>query len=261
MILDAFKYIISKKFVPYASKTLPYSLIAFILIIKLNTTAALAQEATTEKGLIINSHPPGATVYIESEVIGKTPCTFPYNLTGKYKFWAEKKGYDRKSRTYEFPRESNKPILFDLSPKNRTKAVLRSFVIPGWGQNYTEQKWKSRIFFSLQIASLVSLGLSHLNYEDKLDKYRSQLANYKTASKSFMQEAPAWEKMVDAHSKLERIDKARQVLLISSAAIYGANLLDAIFNFPRDLRQIEIVGSPISNNNNSQLGIKLSFVF
>ncbi len=229
-----------------------------IILVLFKISVALPAEKS-KKGIVINSKPQGATVYIENEVIGKTPCVFPYELEGKYKFWAEKKGYNRRSRTYTFPQQNDDPISFTLDPKNRARAVIRSLVVPGWGQSYTEQKWKSRVFFGLQVCSLVSLGISQIDYKSKLDEYNHQVKNYRIVSKSYELEKPAWQKVKNAQSNLDKANKIRQVIAISSLTIYAVNLLDAIFDFPQDLRQIEIIGSPLSMNNNSSLGIKLSF--
>lgn len=223
---------------------------AFLLIATLffSNSATTQEMANINDGFFINSQPEGATIHIEGEVIGKTPCWFPYNITGKYRLKAEKSGYEKWSKIIDFGNEIQDSIALTLAPKKHARAFSRSLLIPGWGQNYSEQKVKSKVFLTLQLTSLLSLGVTHLYYENCIDEYDTQVNEYNLARKSFTLESKAWKDVTSAHSRLENAFKYRKIALYTTIGIYALNVLDALFFFPKNLRGIDIYGQPISHS-------------
>jgi hypothetical protein len=215
------------------------------IFISLTPAPAGAQSGQENaKGFQIESRPSGATVTIEGEIIGKTPCSFPYQLSGRYRLYAEKRGYETVSRDIDFGARKIETITFMLSPKTRKMAIVRSLFITGWGQNYTEQKLKSRIFLALQGSCLVSLGISHARCLRYKDTYESQLQSYSSASLQLDREPAAWQKLRASHDRWNEADRWRNAMLYAAAGVHALNLLDAIFTFPKKLRQIEILAAP-----------------
>ena len=217
----------------------------------------------TKKGFFINSLPQGATVHIEGEMIGKTPCLFPYDLSGKYRLSAEKRGYENWSEVYNFGKGPIDTIFFALRPKNRFRAMLHSVEMPGWGQRYSERHFKGKLFLTIQTTALVSLGLAQINYNKRLNEYNDWQEKYKLASRSFVAEKKAWKELSQAHARLSDASDYRQIMVYSAAAVYVLNVLDALFLYRSNLRQIEIVGTPLSSRSADSFAamIKISCQF
>ena len=213
-------------------------IVASILI----SSHSYAQNKTLNGGFLINSKPQGATVYIEGEMVGKTPCQFPYRLNDKYRLTAEIKGYEKFSRMIEFNRVENESISIPLVPKKKMKAVLRSFILPGWGQHYEERPTQGKIYFIAQVASLISLGISQVHYTNCLDHYNSQLHGYEYLSRSYEKAPNAWNDLEHAHSKLNEAFEYRQIFVYTTIGIYALNIVDSLIFFPKNIRKIEIFG-------------------
>jgi len=239
-----------KKVMSFGLQFFCFIYLSFIFI---SLPGVLAQEKPTTSGFYINSFPQGATVHIENEIIGKTPCLFPYTLQGKYRLWAEKQGYEKWSKAILFSEDFPDTVYFKLHPKSRIKAISRSLIMPGWGQKYTGQKWKGRIFFSLEICTLLATVASHLNYTTKLNDYNKALEKYEKESRSYVKEKYAWSEVIKAHSDLKYSYKMRNTMIYIGIGIYTINLLDAIFSYPKSLKQIEIVGLQTSLNYSNEL--------
>jgi hypothetical protein len=227
------------------------------ILIAIPTTNIFGQD---KEGLVIDSVPQGATIHIEGEVIGKTPCWLPYKLSGRYRVRAEMRGYDTLSRLTDFGEKRNS-LRLTLQPKGRLKAVRRSLMFSGWGQLYSERKFKGGVFLALQITSLLSLGISHLYYTDCLDDYNHELTRYGRLSKSYTSEPSAWEDVSAAYSRLDEAYDYRRIFIYSSIAVYLLNVLDSLFFFPDDLRQFEIIGitTPDAAGSNTGVNFLLSY--
>ncbi len=240
-------------------KRLKTSIPILLLIIMLLNSRVFSQgESGKVRGFLIDSQPQGATVHIENEIIGKTPYWFPYELSGRYKIWAEKRGYENWSRSIEFGKRPLNSISFSLSAKDRRKAALRSMLIPGWGQFYSEQKTKGKAFLTLQVAALVSAGFAQSNYNRRVEDYNHSVDEYQRLSRSFATEPEAWNDVSRAHNELDNARHFRQVLFFSAVAVYAANVLDAFFLFPDNLLQIEILGLPLAKPEISFNGNKIT---
>jgi len=197
--------------------------------------------ADPAKGFVIDSNPKGATVYIENEVIGKTPCPFSFAISGRYRLWAYKKGYENWSQNFTFNEKSIQSIFFKLTPKTRSRALLRSLVLPGWGQGYSDRKMGGRLLLGLQLGSLASLAVADKQYRKHRDDYKSQYATYEGLSKSISQEPKAWQQLQHAYDQADDAHRMRNLVAGAALAVYLINLVDVLANFPRNFRQIEFI--------------------
>ncbi len=220
-------------------------LILLLMATLLNSRVYSQRETEKTRGFLVDSQPQGAIVHIENEVIGTTPCWFPYELAGRYRIWAEKRGYENWSRRLEFGNRPLSSLRFSLTAKNRSRATWRSMLIPGWGQFYSERKTKGKAFLTLQLAALVTLGFAQSTYGSRQDDYDHSLEEYQRLNGSPTSQPYAWRELTHAEKELDSARRVRNVLLYSVAAIYAANVLDAFFLFPHNLRQIEILGRPL----------------
>ncbi len=216
-----------------------------LLLALLSLTPVRAQTGGQEaKGFLIESQPGGATVSIEGEIIGKTPCSFPYQLAGKYRLFAEKRGYESVSREIDFGARKIETITFMLSPKTQSKAMLRSFFVTGWGQNYSEQPLKGKIFMGLQGACLIGLGVAHVRSLHYEDEHRLRQDAYRVASLQLDQEEAAWQAVQSSFEDWRQADQWRRAMIYAAAGVHLINFLDAILVFPKSLRQIEFLAAP-----------------
>lgn len=220
------------------------TLLLLILLCSPGSTLRAQGNQDAAKGFMIESRPSGATVTIEGEIIGKTPCSFPYQLSGRYRLYAEKRGYETVSRDIDFGARKIETITFMLTPKTRKMAVARSLVFPGWGQDYTEQKTKSRILQVLEGGAMLSLAYAHNQFTQRQDEYNARVADYRSASRQLALEPEAWLAVRRAHDRYQQAETWRRAALFSLAGLHAFNFLDALFVFPKKLRQIEFLADP-----------------
>jgi len=62
-------------------------------------------------------------------------------------------------------------IFEDSYTKSPTGALVRSFILPGWGQLYVGSYWKAPIFFTGAATLTYFIIQNHLDYADYRDKY------------------------------------------------------------------------------------------
>lgn len=118
---------------------------------------------------------------------------------------------------------------------NPNKALLFSLV-PGGGQYYNKQYWKTP-FFASGVAALTTATITtRINYNKQLNKYNQVLENYANGIEDNTDLLPIQEKKQKA---LQQYNIAFNALLI----FYSANLLDAYMN--SHIKNDKIVRSPI----------------
>ncbi|RKX20001.1 MAG: hypothetical protein DRP26_02470, partial [Candidatus Zixiibacteriota bacterium] len=118
----------------------------------------LAQKTST----LINSDPPGVILSLEGEyrITATTPCRLPENITGFYRLKARLTGYETWDGEIMILPGQDNTFSFTLSPKTRFKAGLRSLFFPGWGQYYSDQRYRAALLslstLGLGVASLIA---------------------------------------------------------------------------------------------------------
>ena len=81
----------------------------FALVVVAISLAALA--GCVERGLVITSDPPGATVTVNQQWKGTTPFVLPFKHYGVYDIWIEHPGYEENGRMVKFyPMHVGEPI-------------------------------------------------------------------------------------------------------------------------------------------------------
>ena len=225
-------------------------------------TGFLLAQDEQETKFFITSEPIGATIYIGGEVIGKTPSYLPYKISGEYLLRAEKPGYESWSHKIDFSNWPKDTLACALKLKTKTKAFFRSFLLPGWGQRYAEERSKGKILTALQFTSLISLGAAQLYYDNRLENYNNKKLEYETIAKSYTSAPHAWNELNSSYSKLENAHELRQILVYSAIGAYALNLIDILFFFPEDLHEIKIFGlvpDVIYSQANPMVGLSYSF--
>ncbi|MBD3347904.1 MAG: PEGA domain-containing protein, partial [Candidatus Eisenbacteria bacterium] len=127
--------------------------LSLLLLLAAAPDAATAQEGG---GLIVRSAPPGAVVELVGEYVfrGVTPWTLDRGLSGRYEVRAYKSGYEEWDGYVLLSSTRRDSLTIRLSRKTPLGAGLRSAIVPGWGQYYTDQGVKGTLFLTAEIAAL-----------------------------------------------------------------------------------------------------------
>ncbi|UCE66440.1 MAG: PEGA domain-containing protein [Candidatus Zixiibacteriota bacterium] len=201
-----------------------------LILISFCFTSAVAQD---ESNTIITTSPPGATVYLRGELdlVANTPASLPSNITGRYKAEITRPGYETWKGDLTFVPGSPNSVDIELSKKTRVKAMLRSLLIPGWGQIYSGDKLRGYLFTAGTIAAAATVFHLDRNLDKKLTDYDMARSDYNSATaiedrialKSYLD-----NKQRDAYNA----ETDRNTALAIGAALWGYNILDAILFFP-----------------------------
>jgi hypothetical protein len=208
------------------------------LIIYFNIWYTAWGQGNKTKNINITSNPPGALVYIEGSIVGITPCDLSIDLVGKYRIRAFKKGYENWKSIVFLEKGKNRTFDIQLSSKTWYKAAIRSFVIPGWGQNYSEKKVKGTIIKVIQAGSIISTVFFEAKYRNAVDDYKDAINNYNMHLKNFEEKAKYWSIVQAKFSEANSYDKKRKIFYLTTCGIWLYNILDAIFMFPAFYDQV-----------------------
>ncbi len=207
----------------------------------------------------ILTRPTGAFVFLEGEygLAGRAPYTVTYFLRGTYEIKTKLRGYEDWSADYFFSGKGTEKISIKLSPKTRLKALMRSAVIPGMGQAYSDQRVKGVIISAMQFSSLGAFLIEELRYRDSVDDFNAALT-------AFQNDANQRARLEAAQARLDRRYETRQRWAIITASIYIYNLIDVIAFFPsyhRNGLDVSLtVGPPTDfTDQTAQVGVRAQF--
>jgi hypothetical protein len=205
------------------------------LLLLLLPEVAICQDGNGKLQVVVDSRPPGAAVYIEGAftVVGRTPLKIDRPLYGPYKIRSWKYGFEEYSSELQFTGE-NENIMIVLRRKTPLKAGVRSLVIPGWGQMYTDQRMKGFLFGAAQLGTVIGSLMSHSSYLEAKDDYNAAVAEFERNQKSYSDRGPLLEEVVRRQRELDKAFDRRRTWLWVAGSVWAFNVLDAIFFFPRD---------------------------
>ncbi len=182
--------------------------------------------------LTVDSDPPGAVVVLRGpyEWVGRTPWRINRDVSGTYRVEAHLPGYESWSGEMTFGPGAVQNVRIRLSHRTTMKAVLRSMVIPGWGQAYTGQSGKSAVFLVSEFAALGGLVWTHELYRTRVDR----LADAETALAGA--KYGDFERMQGAYDlAARRADRAynrRQAVFGALIGVHALATLDALLFHP-----------------------------
>lgn len=241
-------------------------LFVWIALAVSGAAAALAQgESRSPNGTVtFNSNPPGAVIYLSGEYRfwGRTPFVLPYNLFGKYRIQANRRGYEEVVAVYNFTGESKGALTLKLSPKTPVKALYRSLLFPGWGQYYSERKLVGTLFVGAAAGGFVALAINGNQYQNAKNGYVTALASYNLSlsqgdinaqNANFLNLQRALRSFNDAKD-------ARNTTLYVIAGVWVFNALESVIFFPNfsDIEFFEKLSPRFSQMEN---GVKFSLQF
>ncbi|MDD3730858.1 MAG: DUF5683 domain-containing protein [candidate division Zixibacteria bacterium] len=204
-------------------------------------------QGTPPAGFTVETYPAGAEVTLKGEavVIGITPTIFRQSLIGEYKVDIKKYGYEKYTTRVALDPGKPQQLSVTLTPKSRFKAAVRSMIIPGWGQMYSEQKTKSMVYNLLAVGSVAAFLLADHEYNKEYDDltaceraYDSTIANggsYNELERRYLNLRMAREDAYDAET-------IRRISIGAVIGVWTVNILDALFFFPRESGTFTVKG-------------------
>jgi hypothetical protein len=210
-------------------------LLAVALVLLITTTGVAAQ------GVTVVTDPGGAIARLvgDAEVAGVTPVRFSQPLFGVYELVVSKPGYETHSTWVVL--DPSRDLQFDVSlaAKTRLKAALRSAVIPGWGQLYTEHNGKAWLFAGLTVASGVAYLIADHRFDEKYDDYQGVRSRYNAASTT-AERSRLWHDLSAAKRDAYDAEDVRRITIGAAIAVWGLNLLDALISSPGHSSEVSV---------------------
>jgi len=184
--------------------------------------------------ITIESNPPGAWITLKgaATLSGISPVRFQQPLIGEYRLLASKPGYETSSTRVLL--QPGRPLQFsvDLAPKTRLKAGLRSLLMAGWGQRYSDRTGRGIGYFTLSLCAGAAYLIADNNFDKKYFHYRGLLRRYEAAVSSPDRQA-LWSDLQNAQADAYDAEDLRRITIGVAGGIWALNFLDAIILFPR----------------------------
>ncbi|UCD94711.1 MAG: PEGA domain-containing protein [Candidatus Zixiibacteriota bacterium] len=204
-----------------------------LVVLFVAAVSFLAVSQAIAAGFSVSSNPAGAEVVLKGyiTVAGITPVSFQQGLEGRYKVRIEKYGYETyRSHIYLDPQKPMS-LSINLRPKTRFKALARSVLIPGWGQAYTDQRFKAGSFLFLAAAAVGSYLIVDSDFDDKNDRYRGLLREYNELT-TYAERQALYPGLAEAKKDAYDAENVRRITIGAVVAVWGLNALDLLFFFP-----------------------------
>jgi len=204
-----------------------------VLVLIILPLALSAQQL--EGGFSVNSFPAGAEVTLKGNLIisGISPVNFTQRMQGRYKVIVKKYGFETYKSSVFLQPEKQMNLSVKLKPKTRFKAIARSTLIPGWGQNYSGQKLKGGCFFMAAVGAVAAYLKADSDYDDKNHQYENTLTQYRQ-SNIFDEKSRLYQELSTARKDLYDAESVRRITIGATIAVWGLSVLDLIFSFPEE---------------------------
>ena len=206
-----------------------------VLLLAALTVVTLAGGARAQQtgGVVITSVPQGAVVELVGEHVfrGVTPWRLDRGLSGTYEILAYKDGYEKWEGYALLSTTRRDSVFIRLSRKTPLYAGIRSGIVPGWGQFYTDQKMKGTLFFLAEVAALGAVLHADTKRTDAQNDYNDAWRAYVTADEVDEIEA-AFAEVGRRYDELYKWHDNRKRWAYVAAAVWLANVLDAALLFP-----------------------------
>ncbi|MCB9501790.1 MAG: PEGA domain-containing protein [Deferribacteres bacterium] len=225
-------------------------------------TQPLLAQTPSEGNVKIISNPDETVVTLKGEYTlrGQTPYVVVHNLQGYYELEAKKRGYEDFTSSYVFSPTVRKKLAIRLIPKSRLRSFSRSMVVPGWGQAYTDQKWKGLFIAGLQLGAGGYFVYTHIDYLNAKDDYDKALDAFAASGGS--QDATIYQDVQDKWDVLSSKYDNRKTALILNLSVYLYNLFDTLFFYPKyHYPRIRATADILQDGNQPTLalGLKANF--
>lgn len=129
--------------------------------------------------LSLTGVPQSAKVFLDGKEYS-SPLTYHELNRGNNNLRINKKGYQEKNISFYIIPKQLTTLEYKLVPITRSKAILRSILIPGLGHYYAQSNSKGNLFFTLSF--LAGFGAAYNGYDFLMGK----TANYNTAKENYL---------------------------------------------------------------------------
>ncbi len=240
-------------------------------IIKVCTVCLLILSASSVQaqyvgGLKVTSDPDGALIILTGDAIvtGVTPTTFRQTLIGLYKITIDRYGYEQYNTKVVLDPSKQMELNIQLTPKTRFKSAVRSFVIPGWGQQYSNQKFKGLVYTFFAAASVFGYFSADKDFDTKFNRFKDTEAEYDNLKKSGSQaELEALlPRLLFEQDRAYDAENTRRIAIGSAIAVWSISVLDALFFFPEEKGTFKVKNITLTPQTNlKHVGLNLSYNF
>lgn len=192
-----------------------------------------AESPTVVPTLAVDSDPPGAVVILRGpyEWTGLTPWRLYREVRGLYRIEVRLPGYETWTGESVLGPDGVSQLQIKLGRKTAAKTLLRSAVIPGWGQVYRGQRRKGALYLVGSVVAAGGFGWAHEAYRSEVDDFNAAKRAYETVTR--LEDMPVrYEVVRRASEKADRAYDRRLFALAAFAGIYGLNLLDCVVFAP-----------------------------
>ncbi len=225
--------------------------------------AGLGAQEIAPGGVLIDSNPAGATAELSGplKLSGLTPATFPQRLDGRYELTIKKPGYEKYQATMYLQSDRAFSVSVNLKSKTRFKATMRSMLIPGWGQIYSEQKKKGAFFMVLTVGAAAAYFASDNEFRYRRDLYETSLAQF-NAALTYEEKELLFPELKATRQRAYDAETERLITIGVGVGIWGLNFLDALLFFPdygKNAVISDITIKPVESGDGAQLILTRNF--
>ncbi|MBD3232878.1 MAG: PEGA domain-containing protein [candidate division Zixibacteria bacterium] len=192
-----------------------------------------AADSSKNGNLRIISTPRNVAVTLDGEnrISTVAPCLLRSSISGYHKVKASKPGYENWESRILIQPDQESVLNIELKPKTRFKSMIRSTIIPGWGQFYSGRKLKGAI---LGIATVGCAAVTLAVLED----YNNKDHDYRVARGIFLNAGSVERKeellptLNDRREEAYDAETALRTLTIITAGLWAYNIIDSALFFP-----------------------------
>ena len=207
---------------------------------------------TTEKSSITMSNvtlsgvPQGLEVFMDGQFIGNLPSGQKIS-PGEHIFIFKAPGYENLKLKISFDTDSSQCIQMSLRPKTKTKAFMKSLLLPGWGQKYSDHSARAIIYPMLQIASIGGAFWANHKYNSAVDDYEPLQIDYLNAISEY-EIKNAWTIMQNKYDDIDNWEKKRNIMIGAAVGLWLWNACDAFLFGPETAKSDQAYGAVIKPN-------------
>ncbi len=204
-----------------------------LFAVVLAATLSVAAAALGQGAVVIHSVPPGAVVELIGQNVfrGVTPWRLDRGLSGTYEVRAQKAGYDDWEGFALLSATRRDSIFIRMVRKTPLGAGVRSAIVPGWGQIHTGQRAKGILFLAAEAAAFTGVLWADSKRENAQQDYTEAHLEY-VAADNVDEIEDAYLEMRKAYDELYRWHENRKHWAYAAAAVWLANVVDAVVLFP-----------------------------
>jgi hypothetical protein len=204
-----------------------------LFVVALAATLFAAAAAQGQGAVVIDSSPTGVIVELIGQNVyrGVTPWRLDRGLSGTYEIRAFKAGYDDWEGFALLSATRQDSIFIRMTRKTPLGAGVRSAIVPGWGQIHTGQTAKGVLFLTAEAAAFAGVLWADAKRDDAQQTYTEARLEY-LAADQVDEIDDAYIEMRKAYDELYRWHENRKHWAYAAAAVWIANIVDAVVLFP-----------------------------